>query len=351
MNPNGRYHDEEIINALKIWSKCLPSETDNTVKYLCDIFPESSKEIFQRIETPLKVILDLETKMYYLGCNSNRIENYFRSPYTYKFYIDPKSKEEYDSEKAESFKEIANNDLNHLKMLETEFQKVYEIYCQNYTYINGGLEEDICDHGVLLSNVYCYDLEGDSFGTCFVMKHVINPFNFLNDNINEKSSTNDLTEIVYFLDIIHNVETVLSHSSGIATYRVGSTYYYGFKDKQKKHSSSGDDENNYNNETILFDGCKTNWVEKKFELSNTKFLKSFLRSNTKSNFNEEVSNENNMQNIAIDRNSITIINNQTIYYHISNIGKLIESIDNNVMKQIQHVMIDNLSNISNNLHE
>lgn len=35
MNPNGRYHDEEIINALKIWSKCLPSETDNTVKYLC----------------------------------------------------------------------------------------------------------------------------------------------------------------------------------------------------------------------------------------------------------------------------------------------------------------------------
>lgn len=285
--------------------------------------------------------------MYFLGCNSNRIDNYFRSPYTDKFYLDQNSEEEYDSEKAENLKTIANNDLSHLKMLETEFQKVYESYCHNYTYMNSGLEDDISDHGVLLSNVYCYDLEGDSFGTCFVMKHLINPFNFSAEGNDKNKSNNGITEIVYFLDIIHNVETVLSHSSGISTYKVGSTYYFGFRNKQNESLNS---ENENNNETILFDGCKTNWIEKKFEFNNTKFLKSFLRSNTKSNISSETNNENNLQNIAIDRNSITIINNQTLYYHILNIGKLIESVDNNVIRQIQHVMIDNLSNIINNLH-
>ncbi|OII74787.1 F-actin capping beta subunit [Cryptosporidium ubiquitum] len=350
MNLNGRYYDEKIINALKIWSKCLPSKTDSVIKELCNIYSKSSREILQRVETPLKLILDLETNMYYLGCNSNRIENYFRSPYTNKFYLDPNSEEEYDSEKAKSFKEIANSDLSHLKMLETEFQKAYESYCQNYTYMNSGLEDDISDHGVLLSNVYCYDIEGDSFGTCFVMKHLINPFNFSTDDSSNEKFNYDYTEMVYFLDIIHNVETVLSHSSGISTYKVGSTYYFGFKNKQNESLASESEENN-NGEQILFDGCKTNWIEKKFEFNTTKFLKGFLRSNTKSNISSETNNENNLQNVAIDRNSITIINNQTIYYHISNIGKLIESIDNNVMRQIQHVMIDNLSNISNNLHD
>lgn len=37
MNPNGRYHDENIINALKIWSKCLPSKTDKVVEELCKL--------------------------------------------------------------------------------------------------------------------------------------------------------------------------------------------------------------------------------------------------------------------------------------------------------------------------
>ncbi|KAJ1612816.1 F-actin capping protein beta subunit [Cryptosporidium canis] len=348
MNPNGRYRDETVTNALKVWSKCLPSETDGVLRQLCKIYPDSAREILHRVESPLKIILDQETKMYYLGCNSNRMENYFRSPYTNKYYLDPKAEEEYNSEKAEGFKETADSDLSHLKMLETEFQKIYESYCQNYTYMNSGLDDDISDHGILLSNVYCYDLDGDSFGTCFTMKHIVNPLSLATD-LTERRDDDVCTELVYFLDIIHNVETVLSHSSGISTYRVGSTYYFGFKTKPSESSSSKDGKLQ-EDETVLFDGCRTNWVEKKFEFNTNKFLKSFARSNTKSNINCDFNSENNTQNTAIDRNSITIINSQTIYYHILNIGRLIESIDNNVMKQIQHVMIDNLSNISNDLH-
>lgn len=313
-----------------------------------NIYSKSSREILQRIEAPLKIILDQETKMYYLGCNSNRTENYFRSPYTNKYYLDPKAQEEYNSEKAEGFRNMANNDLSHLKMLETEFQKIYESYCQNYTYMNSGLEEDLSDHGVLLSNSYCYDLEGDSFGTCFAMKHLINPLNLLIDSPEENQDSSP--QLVYFMDIIHNVETVLSHSSGISTYRIGSTYYFGFKSRQRESSTAGGEKHTNDDETILFDGCKTNWVEKRFEFNTAKFLKRFARSNTKSNNINDINNENNLQNAAIDRNSITIINSQTLYYHILNIGKLIESIDNNVIRQIQHVMIDNLSNISNDLH-
>ncbi|KAF7457369.1 F-actin-capping protein subunit beta [Cryptosporidium felis] len=273
--------------------------------------------------------------MYYIGCNTNRVENYFRSPYSNNYYIDPKSQEEFSTEKAQQLKD-SFNELSHLKMLENEFQNVYQIYCQNYACINSGFDQDFCDHGILLSNVYCYDLEGDSFGTCFAMKHIINPFKFDPIEGDEAKTPEDFGDLIYYLDTIHNVETVLSHASGISTYKIGSTFYFGFRNKEPGSN------------LLNFDGCKTNWTEKKCEFNTAKFTKAFNRSNTKSNF-MDTGNENNIQNIALDRNSITIINNQTLYYHLVNIGKLIESVDNNIIKQIQHVLIDNISNLSNQL--
>ncbi|KAH7647101.1 F-actin capping [Cryptosporidium bovis] len=329
---NSGIYDENVVQALKIWSRCLPSFGNDVIKKLGVLFPTVHDEITSRIDTPLVLVLDREANKYYIGCNTNRIDGEkYRSPYTDKYYYSQGYLKNQDNEKEEDIKGNASTlDLGHLKILETEFHGVYENYCKYYSTIyDGSINSNILDHGILLSNVYCYDLSGDSFGTCFTMKHIINPFKVVNTDINN----NDNDEFIYYLDIIHNVETVISHKLGISIYRISSVYYYGFNNKKN---------------SIKYDGCKTNWLEKKYEFNTLKFTKNLKRTNTSLNINNVSSGLN---NIALDRNSITIINNQTIYFHLLNIGKLIESIDNSVMKRIKNVYIDNLINISKELRK
>ncbi|KAH8740356.1 F-actin capping protein [Cryptosporidium ryanae] len=322
-------YDERVVEALKIWSRCFPSLGSDVSRKLGDLFPTVYGEIRGRVDTPLVLVLDGEANKYYIGCNANRVEGErYRSPYTDKCYYSLGGFDDSDTTKEQGTtnETVLTLDSAHLKMLETEFHGVYENYCKYYsTVYDGTVNEDLFDHGILLSNVYCYDLSGDSFGACFAMKHILNPFGGV--DLDDDAREREKERLVYYLDIIHNVETIISHKLGISTYRISSVYYYGFSNDEG---------------SVKYDGCKTNWLEKKYEFSTLKFAKSLRKgpSNAILNVNS---------NIALERNSITIVNSQTLYFHLLNIGRLIESIDNSVMKHIQNVCIDNLINISNDL--
>ena len=297
------------------------------------LFPDICSEIERRIDTPLVLVLDKQVNKYYLGCNINKTgQGKYRSPYTDKSYsCIPESDNGNQGDVTDDASEENETVLEsgHLKMLEVEFGDIYENYCKHYSAIHSGcVTEEVLDHGILVSNVYCYDLSGDSFGACFTMKHIVSPFKLNSSGDDAKSGACE-SKYIYYLDAIHNVETVISHTLGTSTYKICSVYYYGFSNKDK---------------SVKYDGCKTNWLEKKCEFSTLKFVRNLKRTNTAGAVNPNLSNIT-----ALDRNSITVVNNQTLYFHLLNIGKLIESVDNTVMKQIRNVYIDNIINISSSL--
>ncbi|KAL7066325.1 hypothetical protein ACR3K2_32280 [Cryptosporidium serpentis] len=338
MIQSNTHFNERIVKALRIWSKNFPTGTEKCISNLCDLFPDISKELCERLETPLLMIYDKEECKYFIGCTTNRVGNLYRSPYSGKFYCYEDSfgtntniveQENTDSDSIKQSLESIKSDIQHLSLLESEYHQIYEQYCKYYCGYGIGLGNDQSQNGILLSNVYCYDIAGDSFGTTFTMKHVINPLSMLNLDFSEASNLNNL---IYYLDIIHNVETVVSHVSGTAIYRLGSTYFFGFK---KINNSDF-----LNKDSMRLDACKTNWIEHKQDFNitsqNPMQIQTLGRATTMTN--------------SLDNSSGNTITNNTLLYHLKVIGKLIENTDNTMLKYIQNVLIDSLINIINNIH-
>jgi len=133
---------DELDCALDLMRRLPPAQTEENLAGLIDLVPHLVEDLLSAVDQPLKIAHDSDTKRDYLLCDYNRDGDSYRSPWSNKY--------------SPSLPDGTTPSAK-LRELEVQLNEAFDIYRD--LYYEGGV-----------SSVYCWDLEGSDFATCFLVK-------------------------------------------------------------------------------------------------------------------------------------------------------------------------------------
>ena len=171
---------DPIEAALSIMRRMPPNKIAQNLNALCNLIPEHADELLQRVDQPLEEATCKATGRAYLVCDYNRDGDSHRSPWSneYQPVIDDGF---VPSEK--------------LRRLEVEANTLFD--CYRELYFEGGT-----------SSVYLWDLDGEDFAGCFLIKKKVSGHRFVSEGC---------------WDSIHVVEVNLEAGGKAALYKLTTT--------------------------------------------------------------------------------------------------------------------------------
>ncbi|KAG6553246.1 hypothetical protein Mapa_004980 [Marchantia paleacea] len=129
--------------AMDLMRRMPPCESEKALQSLVQLLPHLSQDLLSRVDQPLQVATDEETKKDFLLCDYNRDGDSHRSPWS-SIYYPPL--------------EDGTQPSKELRKMEVEANAVFAIYRDQY--YEGGI-----------SSVYMWEPEeGDGFAACFLIK-------------------------------------------------------------------------------------------------------------------------------------------------------------------------------------
>lgn len=134
--------EEKVGAALSLMRRLPPAKTEFNLSGLINLMPELTDELLQRVDQPLQVATDPASGRRYLMCDYNRDGDSYRSPWS----------NQYDPPLEDGF--LPSDEL---RVIESEANEVFDGYRQ--LYFEGGV-----------SSVYAWDLDGEGFACCFLIK-------------------------------------------------------------------------------------------------------------------------------------------------------------------------------------
>lgn len=143
---------EQLKSALNIMRRMPPSTTETSLSGLINLVPELTDELLQRIDQPLQLETDKTNGKKFVLCDYNRDGDSYRSPWSNKYF--PPIKDGFEPSPD-------------LRQLELEFNLVFDSYRK--LYFEGG-------H----SSVYLWDMEGNNFAGCFLIRKDVDKLRGLN---------------------------------------------------------------------------------------------------------------------------------------------------------------------------
>jgi len=133
---------DELDCALDLMRRLPPGQIEENLAGLIDIVPDLVEDLLSAVDQPLKIAHDSHAGRDYLLCDYNRDGDSYRSPWSNKY--DPSL-----SDGAKPSKKLRD--------LEVQANEAFDIYRD--LYFEGGV-----------SSVYCWDLEGNDFASCILVK-------------------------------------------------------------------------------------------------------------------------------------------------------------------------------------
>ena len=171
---------DPIEAALSIMRRMPPNKIAHNLNAICNLIPEHADELLQRVDQPLEEAKCKDTGRAYLLCDYNRDGDSHRSPWSNKY--DPPIDDGFvPSEK--------------LRRLEVEANTLFD--CYRELYFEGGT-----------SSVYLWELDGDDFAGCFLIKKKVSGHEFVTEGC---------------WDSIHVVEVNLEDNGKAANYKLTTT--------------------------------------------------------------------------------------------------------------------------------
>ena len=171
---------DPIEAALSIMRRMPPNKIAHNLNAICNLIPEHADELLQRVDQPLEEAKCTDTGRAYLLCDYNRDGDSHRSPWSNKY--DPPIDDGFvPSEK--------------LRRLEVEANTLFD--CYRELYFEGGT-----------SSVYLWELDGDDFAGCFLIKKKVSGHEFVTEGC---------------WDSIHVVEVNLEEGGKAALYKLTTT--------------------------------------------------------------------------------------------------------------------------------
>uniref|UniRef100_A0A0D6QRR9 F-actin-capping protein subunit beta n=1 Tax=Araucaria cunninghamii TaxID=56994 RepID=A0A0D6QRR9_ARACU len=129
--------------AMDLMRRMPPKESEKALSSLLALLPHHSAELLSRVDQPLQVEIDVDSKKEFLLCDYNRDGDSYRSPWSNKYHPPLDDGAEPSAE---------------LRKLEVEANDIFAIYRDQY--YEGGI-----------SSVYLWEPdEGDGFAACFLIK-------------------------------------------------------------------------------------------------------------------------------------------------------------------------------------
>lgn len=148
--------DEKKLHcALDLFRRLPPSQIDTNLSFVSELLDsDTSDELLQTVDTPLKIGTDTEVKKDYLLCDYNRDGDSYRSPYTNKYFpaVDD-----------------GVTPSESLRKMEMEANDIFQLYTE--AYFEGGLSRYVIRY-MLCSfyfSVYFWEVEG-GFAACVLIK-------------------------------------------------------------------------------------------------------------------------------------------------------------------------------------
>ena len=170
---------EALTASLSLMRRLPPQKVEQNLNGLLNLLPEETDELLQRVDQPLKELVDTSNGRSFLQCDYNRDGDSFRSPWSNRYY---------------PALEDGFLPTERLRTMEIEANELFDAYRE--LYYEGGV-----------SSVYLWDLEGQGFAGCFLIKKRV-------------ANSRDVKDGNW--DSIHIVE-VKEHGGNRATYKLTTT--------------------------------------------------------------------------------------------------------------------------------
>lgn len=195
---------DRIAASLSLMRRLPPQKVGQNLNGLLNLLPTETEELLQRIDQPLKELVDSETGRRFLLCDYNRDGDSYRSPWSNKY--EPAIEDGFlPSEK--------------LRAMEIEYNELFDAYRE--LYFEGGV-----------SSVYLWDLD-HGFAGCFLVKK-----NVEEDRLVKKGSW-DSIHVIEVIEgqnniAIYKLTTTVLLSMGVDKEAVGETSFAGSLTRQSE---------------------------------------------------------------------------------------------------------------------
>lgn len=217
---------ERKVNAsLNILQRTPVQDTEKNLNDLAKLLlgtdnsKEAVEDLYQKVDRPLRPILDTNTNRYFLTSEHNRDGDWYRSPWSNEYFSLPQNDTVASSSSSSSCLNPSDEGLfkpsGELRLLEEQANEVFESYCQMY-YGRTNNEESI-------SSVYLWNKGGGiqegGFAGCFLIQKQIPP----NDDHDSAWKTSTTTCLNGYWNSIHVVDVNILSGGERVKYELSTT--------------------------------------------------------------------------------------------------------------------------------